>query len=200
MKFSEVTTRARILYGCAGLLLFSTVFLVVTVGYLFSVYNTQKRLEVLYTAKIEANKVELSNLKSKLPEAASVTDAQMDKLGELFNSYAAARTPEADGALMLWVQESVPNIDQTTFLNLQNVIVSTRDNWTQRQRELVDIARAYNVNLETQPRGTILGWLGDFERIDPKIIITSGTTEAFRTGVDEPLELFPNTLLPVEGN
>ena len=55
MKFSEVTTRARILYGCAGLLLFSTVFLVVTVGYLFSVYNTQKRLEVLYTAKIEAN-------------------------------------------------------------------------------------------------------------------------------------------------
>ena len=101
--------------------------------------------------------MELSNLKSKLPEAASVTDAQMDKLAELLNSYAAARTPEADGALMLWVQESVPNIDQTTFLNLQNVLVWLRGIERLRQRELVDIARAYNVNLETQPSGTILG-------------------------------------------
>jgi hypothetical protein len=189
---TSLFSRTRVLYGCLGGFLLFVVIAVVTLIFTLSVYNAQKRLLVQYEAKVEANKTDLSNLKSKLPEAAAVTTAQMKKLEELFTAYAEARTPEAGGQLMQWVQESVPNVDQKTFTNLQNIIVSTRDGWTQRQKELVDITRVYNTNLETQPRGFILSLVGDFEELDPKIVVTGSTTKAFETGVDEPMDLFPD--------
>jgi predicted PolB exonuclease-like 3'-5' exonuclease len=78
--------------GCFAAFITGLLTLIIFGVYAVSVVNTQKRLLNQYTSKIEANKTDLANLKSKLPEAASVTTAQMEKLGELFNGYAAART------------------------------------------------------------------------------------------------------------
>jgi hypothetical protein len=183
-------TQTKWLIGGAAVAALFIVFVITFAGYALSTYNTQQKLGNLYTAKVDANKADLSNLKSKLPEAASVTTEQMEQLGKLFNNYAAARTPAASGAIMNWVQESVPNIDQSTFRNLQNIIVATRDGWTERQKELVDISRVYNTNLDTQPSGLILKIFGDFERIKPIVIVTTDTSRAFETGVDEPAVLF----------
>ncbi len=165
-------------------------FVVLASIYCLGVYNAQQSLKNLYEAKVDANRADLSNLKSKLPEAASVTTAQMEQLGALFNGYAAARTPESSGAIMNWVKETVPQIDQSTFKNLQNIITSTRDSWTERQKELVDISRVYNTNLDKQPSGLVLSVFGKFERIKPIVIVTSDTNRAFSTGTDERMDLF----------
>jgi len=180
-----------IIGGAVALVSIVTIFAVVSGVYCLSTYNTQQRLWNLYSSKVEANRADLSNLKSKLPEAARVSTAQMESLAQLFNGYAAARTPESNGAIMRWVQESIPNVDQTTFKNLQNIISATRDSWTERQKELVDISRAYNTNLDTQPSGLVLKVFGNFERIKPIVITTADTARAFETGRDEALDLFP---------
>lgn len=176
--------------GCAAVAAITIIAVLVVGSFWVSTYNRQQRLLAQYEAKVDANRAELSNLKSKLPEAAQVTDAQMEKLGELFTNYAEARSPDGGGALMQWVTEAVPNVDQATFLNLQNMIAATRDSWTKRQTELVDITREYNTNLATQPKGAILAFHG-FERLVPVVIVTSDTNRAFETGVDEKIDLFP---------
>lgn len=185
-----MTTSTKLILGGVVAVAFSFILTLVVGGYCLNTYNTQQRLLNLYTAKVEANKADLSNLKSKIPEAAQVTGKQMEDLGRLFTQYAEARTPEANGALVRWVQESVPNVDQKTYLNLQNIITSTRDSWTDRQKELVDISRVYNTNLDTQPSGLVLSIFGKFERLKPIVIITGDTARAFETSRDEPLQLF----------
>ena len=102
-------------------------------------YNTQVGYANLIEAKTEANKTDLSNLKSKFSEVAQVTDEQMAQLSDLFTRYAEARTSDNAGAVMNWVQETVPNVDQSTYRNLQNIIVATRDSWTERQKELYEV-------------------------------------------------------------
>ncbi len=159
--------------------------------YTLATYNVQQRLSNQYTAKVAANKTELSNLKAKFAEAAAVTTEQMASLEKIFVAHADARTKKGDAALMTWVQETVPNVDQDTFKELQRIVVSSRDDWTTRQTELVDIARTYNTNLDTQPSGLVLSIFGDFPRLEPAIVVSAGTQEAFRTGTDEPVELFP---------
>lgn len=176
--------------GCIAAAVFAFMATAVLAVYITSTINTQHRLANMYESKVEANKTELSNLKQKLPEAASVTEAQMQKLEQLFTAYAEGRSSDG-GSLMQWTQEAVPNVDQSTFLNLQNIVASTRDAWTRRQKELVDISRVYNTNLDTIPSGWILATFGRFERLDPIIVITQDTQEAFETGIDKPLDLFP---------
>lgn len=133
--------------------------------------------------------LDLSNLKSKFSEVAQVTDAQMAQLSDLFTRYAEARTSENAGAVMNWVQESIPNVDQSTYRNLQNIIVATRDGWTERQKELVDLVRVYNTALDRMPGGLLLKFFG-FERKKAIIVITTDTKRAFETGTDEPAVLF----------
>jgi len=180
----------KVMIGLLGLLAVFVIFLIIAVVSIMGTYNQQMVLKNQYMAKVDANKADLSNLKSKLPEAASVTEEQMDQLGKLMTNYAAARTPKSEGVLMNWVKETVPNVDQSTYLNLQNLIIATRDSWTARQKELVDIARVYNTNLDTQPSGLILSIFGHFERIQPIVIVTEGTAKAFETKRDEPIKLF----------
>lgn len=152
-------------------------------------YNRQVHLSNLIEAKVEANKTDLSNLKSKFSEVAQVTDEQMSRLSELFNGYASARTKDSAGALSSWVKEAVPNVDQATFTNLQNIIVASRDGWTNRQKELVDQVREYNTALDTFPSGIVLKIFG-FEKKKAIIVITSDTRRAFDSGTDEPTSLF----------
>lgn len=158
-------------------------------GYGIGLYNQAKTLNNQYSAKISANKADFDNVTKVISQTAQVSKAQLDKLREIYNSYAEARTgKDASKAIMNWVQESVPNVDTTTMNNLQNIIVSSRNGWTERQKELVDISREYNLMLEKFPSNVILGFLG-FKLIDPLVITSSATEEAFETKKDDNIKL-----------
>jgi hypothetical protein len=169
------------------IILVSVVFLF---GYTVSAYNTANTLKISYEAKISANQADFDNMKKVISQSAEVSDVQFQKLQEIFVSYADARTDEASGALMRWVQESVPNVDTQVMTNLQNIIVAQRNGWTSRQKELVDISREFNGMLVRFPSNFLLGSIFGMKKIDPLVITSTSTQETFQTGLDDDKKLF----------
>jgi hypothetical protein len=90
---------------------------------------------------------------------------------------------------MTWIKESIPNVDVKTFDNLQNIIVSSRDSWTMRQKELVDLSREHEKLLNMFPSGVILKMLGH-KSIEIVIVTSTATEEAFKSGKDDNTKLF----------
>jgi hypothetical protein len=157
--------------------------------YMIGTYNEAAKLKNTYEAKVKDNSSEFDNMWKKIQQVSQVTDAQKNALREIFEGYAQARTGNGSGGnLVKWIHESVPNVDTSTFNNLQNLIVSSRDAWTMRQKELVDISRQYNQNLAVFPSKLVLGMFG-FEKIDPKVITSSKTEKTFETGKDDDVAL-----------
>lgn len=186
MKTKTKSIIAAFIFSIAALIGCS----VVSVGaYSISAYNTAITLKTGYDAKIKANEADFDNLSKKISQTAQVSKAQLEKLKDIYTSYAEARTGNGDkGAIMNWVQESVPNVDTSTMNNLQNIIVSSRNSWTERQKELVDISREYNTNLNTFPTNLILGVFG-FQKINPLVVSSENTQKAFQTQQDNNTDL-----------
>jgi len=139
-------------------------------------------------AKQLDNHSEQDNMWKKISQVAQVTTAQKDALLEIFTAHAQARTTDG-GGLMKWIQESVPNVDTTTFNNLQNIITSARDSWTMRQKELIDLSREHNKLLQMFPSNIVCSILGK-KPIEIQIVTSGKTKEAFATGEDNDVQVF----------
>jgi len=151
-------------------------------------YNSAATLRNQYEAKVAANTSEFDNMKKKISQVVQVSDMQYDKLKEILVSYADARTNKSSNVMMNWIKESVPNVDMGTYKQLINIITASRDSWTMRQTELVDISREYNLKLSVFPGNFILPMFG-FQKIVPKVITSSATEKAFESGKDDDVKL-----------
>jgi hypothetical protein len=168
-----------------GLLLLTIVLAMWGVG----VRNRANSLRETITAKTQANTTLFDNMWKTISQSAQVTDAQKDALKDIFTSYAQARTGSGGGASFInAVHEAIPQVDTSTFKNLQNIIVGARDSWTLNQVALVDFGREYNTLLTTFPSNILLGALG-FQRIEVKIVTSSRTEAAFKSGKDDDVDL-----------
>lgn len=172
--------------GVAALVILAALGLV---GYGIGIYNQANTLKTTYEAKIGANKADFDNVSKVIGQTAQVSKAQLEKLKDIYTSYAEARTgKDAGKAVMNWIKESVPNVDTSTMNNLQNIIVASRNGWTERQKELVDISREYNTMLATFPSNVLLGLFG-FQKIDPLVVTSANTENAFQTKQDNNTNL-----------
>lgn len=162
-----------------GLVLFG-----MSVGY----NNSDARFRNLAKTKQEDNNNEYDAMWKKIAQVAEVTEAQKDALKDIFEGYAKARTGSGEGgSVAKWIQESVPHVDTSTFNNLQNIIVSSRDRFTQRQKELLDIKREHDNLLDT----ALSRWfISNTTRIDVQIVTSTRTKKAFETGVDDDVNVF----------
>jgi len=176
------------LIGLAGLGVIALVGLVLLFG-VVGMYNGQATLKNTYEMKVKDNQSEFDNMWKKIQQVAQVPEAKKNAFKEIYVEYAGARSQEGQGKLMSWVQEAVPNVDLSVYDNVMNILVASRDGWTMRQKELVDIARVYNQNLVVFPKNLILGMFG-FDKIDPDIVTSTRTDEAFETGKDDDTDLF----------
>lgn len=173
-----------------GLAVFAALILAAVV---ISTRNRAVSLKVQYDSKLTANNATFDNMWKKIKGAAEVTDAQKDALKDILVGYAQARSQPGgnrDGSLAKWIHEAVPNVDTSTFNNLQNIIVGSRDSWTFNQLELVDIANEYNRMLQVFPSNVILHAFGMTEPIKAKIITSTKTEQAFATGKDDDTAVF----------
>jgi hypothetical protein len=172
--------------GIAGVL---AMFVLVMVVYCISTSNKEIRLRVTLSAKQLDNKSEFDNMWKKIQQVAQVTEEDRESLMRLFNEYANARTTKEGGSLSKWVQESVPNVDNSTFKNLQNIIVSSRDSWTARQKEIINLKAEHDYLRLQWPSSMVVGGRPEVEIT----IITSGRTErTFGTGKDDDVDVFKN--------
>ena len=156
-----------------------------------SVSNRETRLRNSITAKQVDNTSEFDNMWKKIQQVAQVTDAQKQALLEIFTGYADRRSPDKQGgALANWVAEAVPNVDTSTFNQLMNTISGSRDSWTMRQKELIDLKREHD-NLRTVfPSNMVCAMLGRSE-ITIKVITSDRTEEVFKTSKDNDTQVFP---------
>jgi LemA protein len=158
------------------------------VVYGISTYNSAAKLKNTYEMKVKSNSGEFDNMWKQISQVTQIADSKKEAFKEVFNGYATARTPEGAGKVMFWVKENAPNLDLSVYDKAQNIIVASRNGWTARQTELVDIAREYNQNLVTFPKNVFLGMFG-FQKIDPKVITSSRTEKAFEDGKDDDVSL-----------
>jgi hypothetical protein len=150
--------------------------------------NKETRLRNQITAKQTDNTSEYDNLWKKLSQSAQVTDTQKEALREIIVGNAQARK-SGGGSLATMVHEAVPMVDTSTFNNLLNIVTSSRDAWTMRQKELIDLKREHDNIIDLFPSNLICMVLGR-QKIDIKIVTSSRTGEAFKTGKDDDVDLF----------
>lgn len=143
----------------------------------------------LIVAKQEDNKSEMDAMWKTIEQTAQVTQAQKDALVEIFNGYAQNRT-QGGGGIMKWIQESVPNVDTSTFNNLQNIITSKRDGFARRQKELLDFSREHNTILGNVWSGFVCRTFGR-DKVSVTIVTSTRTEQSFETGKDD------NVMLPM---
>lgn len=154
-----------------------------------SISNSEVHLRNLITAKQRDNQSELDNMQKKITQSSQIAPAQMQALKDVIVGYASARTGEgAKGGFINAVHEAIPNVDQKTYLNLQNIITGSRDAFTQRQREILDLKRAHDDVRTTFPGNLICGARPE---IQVQIVTSTRATESFVSGKDDDTTVFP---------
>ena len=175
-----------VLIVLGSVLLVGLVIMMMCVGYA----NREVDLRTAIEAKQKDNVSEFDNMFKKIAQVAEVTVASKDALVEIFSSHAKARGGIGEnGTVMKWLTESVPNADISTYKTLQNIIVGSRDSWTMRQKELLDLSREHNRLLKRFPSNIVLSMLGRDE-IDVTIVTSSHAEEVFETGKDDNVKVF----------
>lgn len=184
-----MSTATKVLIGVGAIFLFLLISVGIVVGIGVSNYNTIMGLENLVKAKQEDNKNEYDNMWKKISQVAQVTEKDRSSLMDIFVKHAEARQGGGGTPVMNWIKESVPNISSQNFTNLQNIITSSRDRWTMRQKELLDYKRQHDDYRTKFPSSIICGMFGINEL--EVIIVTSGRTEtSFETGKDDNVDVF----------
>lgn len=171
-----------------GVMMFS----VFVIGSMFISYSNQEAtLRTTIEAKQKDNTSEFDNMWKKISQVAQVTEGQKEALKEILVGYAEARSQGRDGSgsFINALHEAIPNVDTSTFNNLQNIIVGSRDAWTMRQKELVDLSREHTKLLRVFPSNLILSILGR-KTIDITIVTSSRTEKTFETGKDDDVTVF----------
>ena len=184
----ESTMSKTIIAVIGVLVIFFSIFLIGGIS-VISTYNQESVLKNLYDAKVKANSADFDNTWKKISQSYQVADSNKDALKEVFNGYATARTGTGSkDPAMLWIKEAIPNADLSIYKQVLNIITSSRDGWTDRQKELVDISRQYNQNLSVFPSNFVLKMFG-FQYLDAKVITSTRTEQAFESGKDDDVDL-----------
>ena len=156
--------------------------------YAASTNNAEVRLRHTIAAKQRDNESEYDSMWKKIAQAAKVTQIQKKALLDIFRAHAEARGGGSGNAILKWVKESVPNVDTTTFNNLQNIIAASRDRFTMRQKELLDLKQKHDTLLDSFPSGALLSMMGR-QKIDVTIITSSRAEKTSKAGKDDNLDL-----------
>jgi len=174
------------------------IIVAVALGLMIAVYgigvlNKEASLRNLVEAKQLDNTSEFDNMWKKIQQVAQVPGEKRDALAMIFNGYASARTPSKEGnaPIMNWIKEAVPVVsgDLKVYDNLMNIIIGSRDAWTMRQKELIDISRVHNTPFDQYPASW---FLGGRKKTIVTIVTSSKTGAAFEFGKDDSdLGLFP---------
>jgi len=181
------SSKASVLVAVGFLCVF---FVIAILLFLMSVgiSNQEVRLRNQIEAVQLDNKNEFDLMWKKIAQVAQVTKEERASVEGIIVNYAAERGSNAgNGSFINAVREALPNIENKTFLNLQNIITASRDRFAGRQTQLIDLKRAHDDLLETVPSSWFVGDRGEIEII---VITSSETDKTFDTGRDDHVDVF----------
>ena len=165
-------------------------FIVMFAGLLMSYHNEEVSLRNAITAKQVDNTNEFDNMWKKIAQVAQVSEKQKEAFKEIFTSYVSGRgANSSDGQMMTWVKENVPTPDLSIYNEVLNIIVASRNSFTTRQKELLDMKRAHDNLIDQLPSGFFLRIMGR-DKINVTIVTSSKTDKVFETGKDNDINVF----------
>ena len=167
--------------------------LVVVGGMYFSYNNSEVKLRNLIEAKQTDNGSELDNMMKKITQIAEVTNEGQKAIREFVVGNSQVRANgQGKGTLFAMVTEAVPDVNPTSnlFINLMNTITSSRDAWTMRQKELVNMKASHDNILDTYPSRFFVVTLGGKDEIEIQIVTSTRANDAMESGVDDEVKLF----------
>lgn len=170
-------------------------FLVVALGFggcMVGTRNDLVRQENGIKAQYKQNQNSFAEMTNKVQEVAQVPEMYAADLQKVAKAAIEGRYgKDGSKAVFQFIQEHNPNVDSALYMKLANVIESSRAQFAQEQRTLLDKKRVYENNLETFPENMVAGLFG-FPRIDLDqfdIVTSQQTEDAFRTKKAGPLKL-----------
>jgi hypothetical protein len=149
--------------------------------------NTEVRLRRAIEAKLTDNKNEISNMMQKISQTVQVSDRQAEKTLELVTGYAEARGGVKGGGFINMLQEAIPNQNLATYEKLLPIITASRDSWTMRQKELIDLKREHDTLRTIFPASLVVGGRPEIKIV---VVATAKATRAMTTGIEEEEPLF----------
>ena len=153
-----------------------------------SVYNTLIDLKNQIEAKQKANETIFDNTWKKINQTVQVSDKYKDGLKEVLLAYTSGRSKGDSQLLMDWTKEAVPTFDSSIYKQINNVITSSRDDFTKNQEILIDLSRQHQQFIQKFPTNVFCAFLG-IKEIEIKVVTSSKTEEAFNTGKEDDIKL-----------
>ena len=183
--------------GAGMIALISIVSIIVIVAVtIFASYvkyhNMGNRMENTITAEYENMQNILGQYGPKIKEALGVTELQTDAVVAVISGANKSRYGgDGSKAAFQWIKEQNPNLDQATFLKVQQLIEAGRNKFENAQTKFVDTKRQYNTMLGYFWSGLWLNIAGypKIDLDDYKIITSSHAQKAFETGTDDGLNI-----------
>jgi hypothetical protein len=173
-------------FGVTAIIVLSIVFWAVGLS------NTYNKKFVQGKAFQQNSEVVFDNTWKKIAQQANVTTEYKEGFREIYVELMDARYKNDAGAgqqtLMKWVTEANPEFDASLYKTLMNTIEGSRNEFTMEQKKLIDIDRELKSMKVTFPNSLVLKNKADLEI---KLVTSAKTEDAFQTGQDNEVELFP---------
>ena len=178
----------NLIYAVITLGLIGIMSIILIGGLYVSYSNSEVRQRNLIVAKQKDNQSEFNNMITKISQVAQVSQEQMKYIKDIIIGNATARGGSG-GTLAKFVHEAVPNLDVSsqTFRDLVNVITASRDAFTMRQKELLDLKRVHDNMIDTLPSSFFVGGRG---KINVIVVTSTRAEEAYKTGKDDDISVF----------
>lgn len=156
--------------------------------------NTANRLENGIKAQYSENQNVYDNGWKKVTEVAQVPQAQVAALKEVYmGAISGTFGPNGSQALLQAFQVHQINIDQQTYVRIQQVIEEFRNTFQQRQSEMVSRTQNYENYLTATTSGRFFNMLAHYPHIDmekyTKLVTSQKTEDVFKSKKDEALTI-----------
>ncbi|WP_368880289.1 hypothetical protein [Proteus mirabilis] len=169
------------------------VFIVAIVAVISS-YNGIIRMQENIQALNNKSENTLSNYTNKVAEVAQVPSKYKEDLKEVIRENFQGRYgSDGSTATMQWFKENNINLDSKLYLNIQNVIISGRDEFKISQDRIQNLCATYNGSIRSFPKNIIVSMFDMKSNLKEDacyVVSDSRTREVFQTKDQKPLEIF----------
>lgn len=153
-----------------------------------NVYNTHIDLKTKIEAQQKSNEANFDAMWKKISQISQVSDKYKEGLKEVLMSYTSGRKKESDQLLMDWTKEAIPTFDSSIYKQINNIVVSSRDDFFNNQKILIDLSRQHNQFIQKFPNNLYCGIL-NIKEIEIKVVTSTKTDKAFETGKEDDIKL-----------
>ena len=168
--------------------IFVVLFIFFVTVSIVSFRNTMVEFDKRIDKQVIEMKASYNKYLLQVKEAAQVPDRQMAKLTALYDKLLQGR--KAEGAMMKWITESNPSVNQDTFVQIQRIVEAGRGQIFSLQQVHIDTVREYNTLIAVFPNNIVNNIFLHRSSVTATIPLADGVQEIYKTNKDKEVTIF----------